>query len=427
MSFALNNIKPNNEIDLLQLIEWMLDGKWKIISAALVCLFISYGFQVVGPKPSFVATTEIKPIPAVLFEDYHQSNALEFFTIYRNVEERDLAEFSVKARALREFHKDRNQNRDTQIDSDSVLDRERAPSAVLYQIFVEELSNRTLLAEIFKKHNLIVRDDFENEKDYEFALKQLAATVSIKPPKMEADGQILDSATNMELQFVFNDQSKWLNALSELKITATQNVRETIKTRFNNLVASSKQKRTFEIEDIDAEISSLVFAYDIETKMRLAHLSEQAAIARALDIAKQTNIPKPSIYQTLSNPSDIGSEVDTALYLRGYEALEKEIEVINLRQNKQLHPKGLIALEQEKLIVSKDKTPERAEKLFAETPVMNSEAFQAVSFEIEATNFVYTNSRKLFLAIAAVIGGMIGVVYVILSNAMRSRKEADVK
>ena len=44
---------------------------------------------------------------------------------------------------------------------------------------------------------------------------------------------------------------------------------------------------------------------------------------------------------------------------------------------------------------------------------MKSDNFQAAAFDVNATEFKYDNrERKLKLALAALVGGMIGVIYV---------------
>ena len=141
-----------------------------------------------------------------------------------------------------------------------------------------------------------------------------------------------ESRRHWTLKFEYNDQGKWLAALSALKDTANKNVQATVKARFENLQESAKQKREFEIEDLDAEISILTTAYDKEIQRTLAHLSEQAAIAKKLGISKQVNIPPPSIYQSLNTQelntiADNTRKIDTKtpLYLRGYDALEKRL------------------------------------------------------------------------------------------------------
>ena len=85
----MNNTLPIDEIDLLHLIETIWDEKWKIIAITIACVLGVFGFQILGPAPSFIATTEVKPILASYAEDYHQSNALGFFAVYRNPEARD--------------------------------------------------------------------------------------------------------------------------------------------------------------------------------------------------------------------------------------------------------------------------------------------------------------------------------------------------
>ena len=82
----MNDVNPDYEIDLLQLIETVWDGKWKIMAITLACVSGVLGFQVLRQSPSFVATTEIKPILVGDAEDYRQSNALGFFAVYRNLE-----------------------------------------------------------------------------------------------------------------------------------------------------------------------------------------------------------------------------------------------------------------------------------------------------------------------------------------------------
>ena len=423
----MNETLPSDEIDLIQLIETVWDGKWKIIAITAACVAGVFGSQALGPAPSFVATTEIKPILAGDAEDYRQSNALGFFAVYRDIEARDQAQLSARDK---DRDRDRDTDRDRDRDRDTDRDTEETPSAALDQLFIEQLGNRRLLASIFKKHGLLLREKFDSNRDYERALTQFAATVSILPPVNQNGTQRGESRRHWMLQFEFNDEGKWLAALAEIEDTANKNVRNTVKSRFENLQASAKQKRAFDIEDVDAQISILKAAYDAETVSTLAHLTEQAAIARKLGISKQTNIPQPSIYQTLNTqgaegpnyrPSKIETEIP--LYLRGYDALEVEIDLIKSRQDKRAFIEGLLSLEQKKLALAKDQTPERAERLFAETPVIRSGDFQAASFDVDATEFEYKSKRALISALAAVVGGMIGVVYVLIASAMRNRRE----
>ena len=44
---------------------------------------------------------------------------------------------------------------------------------------------------------------------------------------------------------------------------------------------------------------------------------------------------------------------------------------------------------------------------------------------VDATEFEYESKRALMLALPAVVGGMIGVVYVLIASAMRGRRETE--
>lgn len=394
----MQDINKSDEIDLIQIIETVWEGKWKIISITIVCVMGVLCVYAFGPAPTFVATTEIKPISESDAEEYRQSNALEFFAIYR----------------------------DDQIKKVALVEKEEIPSAVLYKLFVEQLGNRPLLASIFEKHELLERASFSSDRDYERALLQLASRVLVMPASDSYETQSGESRPHWNLQFEFNDEGVWFDALAELKNIANNNVRTTIRYRFENLLKSAEQKRAFDLEDLDSEISILIATYDAEIASKIAYLKEQAAIARELGISKQTSIPQPSIYQNLNtgNTESIDnrpSNIET-LYLRGFDALEKEIELIKSRQDKRAFIPGLQELEQEKLALLKDQTLERAERLFANTPVMNSTDFQAVSFDIGTTNVNYGNKRKLMVAMAAMLGGLIGVVYVLIASMVRRRR-----
>ena len=194
------------------------------------------------------------------------------------------------------------------------------------------------------------------------------------------------------------------------------------KKRFETLLRTENLKRSFELEDISTQITNILADYDRKTSDRLAFLSEQALIARKLGVAKNTIEA-----QTFSAQNGVVASVktDTPFYLRGYDAIEKEIELISSRKDKRAFASGLLELKQKKRALEQDKTLQRAEALFAKTPLRKPSEFSAASLAIEATRFEHKSKRALMLALAAVVGGMIGVVYVLIASAMRGRREAE--
>ena len=114
-------------------------------------------------------------------------------------------------------------------------------------------------------------------------------------------------------------------------------------------------------------------------------------------------------------------KTDTPFYLRGYEAIEEEINLTKGRKNKSAFMKDLYKLEQEKRRLQQDETLDRAKDLFNKTP-LNDNNFKSTSVKVAATDFETKNKRNLFYALALVLGGMIGVVFVLISKALINRK-----
>jgi LPS O-antigen subunit length determinant protein (WzzB/FepE family) len=79
----MNETLPSDEIDLLQLIETIWDGKWRIIAITAACVAGVFAFQAISPTPNFVATTEVKPISSKEADQYAPLNSLELFKVTR--------------------------------------------------------------------------------------------------------------------------------------------------------------------------------------------------------------------------------------------------------------------------------------------------------------------------------------------------------
>ncbi len=59
-------------------------------------------------------------------------------------------------------------------------------------------------------------------------------------------------------------------------------------------------------------------------------------------------------------------------------------------------------------------------------PPINQNNFQATIVKVAATDYKTNNKTNLYYALAIVLGGMIGVFYVLIANAFRNRKNETV-
>ena len=205
----------------------------------------------------------------------------------------------------------------------------------------------------------------------------------------------------------------------------------------------------FKLDDIKVKINNSIKDYEVETKNRLAFLTEQAAIARTLDIKKNTI--ESQVFST-QNSVITNVKTDTPYYLRGYEAIEKNIQLIKNRKNKESFVKNLFELEKQKRDLEKDKTLERAERnkvflekilslenfkknlledktlermelLFNNTPIVaNGEDFIAGNIIYQNTEYKTSHSLKSQILIAMIIGFIFAFFYVSLSKLIQQRK-----
>jgi len=287
-------------------------------------------------------------------------------------------------------------------------------------LFIEQLDTKLVFKDAFRKYAVLDKNDYETETDFNKAIVELAAEISLLPP-INVDGTAKgESRRHWTIEFKFNDKEKWLNVLADVKAKANQNVRELIRDDFTTTLAAAEKKKAFEIEDISTTINNALSDYDRKADDRVAFLREQSAIARKLGV-KNNTIETQSFGGKNSVVTNV--KTDTPFYLRGYEAIEKEIELIEARDNKEAFVDGFLELEQKKRQLEQDKTLERAEALFADTPVMRGDDFSAVVMTVAATEFESKSKRMLMLAMAVVLGGMVGTVYVLIANATRKRNE----
>ena len=420
----------DDEIDLFQLFETIWDGKWLIVAITAVAALIGGLFAFTRPA-EFVSTTDIRPINTTQISEYSASNALGFFQIERDQ---------------------------------------------LRNLLIEQLQERSVLEQAIQKFELVNRGNFESEEAYEEAIIQLAASVELLQPDSDNKNPRLD----WQLVFEGGDEDRWLQALTFAKQQATNEVREQLVERFENAVSVAQQKRTFQLEDLTTQIEFATSDFDTsmralelrqgfavqdlttkianaradyqrKTQDRLAFLNEQAAIARQLGVAKNTLEA-----QTFASTNGVVANVktDTPFYLRGYEAIEKEIELINSRDETDAFVSGLfelqselraleqdqtlaraennkefleqvLELESQKRVIEQDKTIQRAQELFATTPIANSDRFVAVQMNVLGSDIQSKSKRMLIVALSVVLGGMIGVLYVLIRSGMRNRKQVS--
>ena len=102
--------------------------------------------------------------------------------------------------------------------------------------------------------------------------------------------------------------------------------------------------------------------------------------------------------------------------------IEKEIELIESRNNKDAFTKNLLDLEKQKRNLLEDKSLDRIEQLFNSTPIVNDNNFKAASIIYKDTKYEASFSLIKTVLFSGIFGIIFGMFYVLISNAIKQRK-----
>jgi hypothetical protein len=443
----------SDDLDIFEILISIWINKVKIFSIMLITVILTLVFYSFYKKPHYKAITEIYPISV-----YEENSYIQFNNLIQLL---STEKYNFESAAI---------NKET-----------------LTNLFLDEIRNKGILIEAIKKYQLIDKTKYKSEELYLDIVEKKASSLRLIAPS-EKTGTVFKPYWTIEL--VVNDKSnksKWEQAAKYINKTINKKIRRYLIENFNSIIENTKLLNQFDIDDIEYEINNIKQDFDIEmkklemtkefkledlstqidnkikdydriTKDNLAFLKEQAAIARTLNIKKNTI--ESQIFDTQNNTITNFIETETPLnlihelnqyYLRGYEAIEKNINLINDRTNKKPFIKDLLKLEQNKRTLEQNKTIQRSEKnklflddllnlnkkkqkllndntlerislLFSKTPVNASNNFKAANIIYNNISFKSSYSLKLKLLQAAIIGLIFGMFFVIINTAMVKRK-----
>jgi hypothetical protein len=241
----------------------------------------------------------------------------------------------------------------------------------------------------------------------------------LKPTNVDGTKKI-ETRLNWIIEFEIDndDKDKWEEALSFIEIEINKNIKNYLILNFNTTIKNLKLLDQFKLEDLNLKINNVKKDYETETINRLAFLKEQVLIARKLNIENNT-----LEVENFSTPSGVISNLQAAkpYYMRGYAMIEKEIELIETRTNKEAFTKNLLDLKKQKRTLLEDKLLDRTEELFNNTPIVASN-FKAANISYKDTEFQGSFSLKIAFLFSGIFGVIFAMFYVFISNSIKQRK-----
>ena len=217
------------------------------------------------------------------------------------------------------------------------------------------------------------------------------------------------------LDFTFNNREKGKLFLANLHQFANKKVRNIIIENYNQNINSFEYLRSLKLDEINDTIQLALFTYEQITKQKLEYLKEQSQIARALGIAKNS-IDSEKL--SIGSGSITNVKTDTPFYFRGYEAIEKEMQLIEARKDKRLYAEEIIELEKQKKSLEDNKDITNLKFVLSNSDLSKEDTFKAADFiALDET----ANSRLIqMLLIAIVLGFVLSCLFVLVRNSLRA-------
>jgi len=385
----------SDEIDLLEVIINIWNNKLKIAAIIAIFIIISVGLYFVI-KPPLNAKTQILPI--TIFED------------------KSYSAYNLFIKSLNK--KNNNENNNENLD--------KIDKIYLLNFFIEELKTKEIIIEAIKRYRLIDQSKFDDENKYSEVVEKYALSLDLLRPVNVDGNKRGETRLNWIIEFKINDKDKYEKALSYIESEINKNIKKYLIENFNITLNNLKLINQFKLEDLELKIKSVKNDYEFETNNRLAFLREQALIARKMNIASNIDIINSTLeVQEFTNSSSVISnsiESTNPYYMRGFNVIEKEIELIESRNNKDAFTKGLLDLEKQKRDLLADKSLERIEELFNSTSIVNDNNFKAASIIYKNTEYETSFSLIKAVLFAGIFGIIFGMFYVLISNAIQQRK-----
>tara|TARA_Y100000389_G_scaffold157647_1_gene158839 strand:- start:88 stop:1320 length:1233 start_codon:yes stop_codon:yes gene_type:complete len=402
---ANNSQTHNEEINLIELVKAVWVGKLKIAIVVIISLTATIIYQSTQTD-NFTAITQIKPISPIEKNKYLPLKflylPLDSFMLSTNDSETEVnnsdEEKEQSALPFEIF----------QIKSENFLD-----------LYLEILEDKSVFEDAIRKFDLLDASKYSDEKKYNEAITKLASSIKILSPLKDKKGKLENLENEYHtINFIHNDVEKWKNILKHTDKLTNELARKILLDEFNNFLTVLRNDQKYQVEDLSIEIKNMTDDYNRKISDRVSFLEEQSQIAKTLGIAKNT-----IEVQTFGNQNALLSniQIDSPFYLRGYEAIDKEIELMSFRSNKNAFIDGLLDLEIKKRKIEQDKTVERLKFILQSTPLADKNKFSAASLNTFATKFEFKDN-KIMLLKSVVIGFLLGVFYVMIFYSFQPKK-----
>ena len=298
----------------------------------------------------------------------------------------------------------------------------------LISFFADKASDEKLILEVLDEIEILDKSNFESEKLYYDQLKKMLIKLKISQPIMTPENKAIykrDYSPFWQISFTSKNKIKSKEAVYKVLSKANKDVGEFMKDNFNEYLQLLKLPYEEKIAMLESRKKLLVNQYDMSRENTIAFLEEQAKLARSIGYDKSAEGAQNIAINILPQIS-LGGSGNDDYYLRGYELIESQIELLNNRDdNFNKYIPDLIQAESLIIAIKElcDENIKKLEKAFKNTPVFNDD-FKSIRYNESKISYDKVgNSNLVLFFFSLLVSLVICVLVLFLSLIISNYKE----
>ena len=380
--------RPDDEIDLFELFMTLWEGKWLIIASGIGAVILGMLYSMSLPS-SYSGSTFVRAA---------QPSAFTSYTF-----------LSEAIKALSEIDRTEENERDVRIDDFDY----KINDTFVFNAFISEFNDLEEVIQTLRKDENFAQKLSEIEKSEQdnFIISH-AKQFEILPVQNE---------TQSELQFTWGDIDDGKRIFDTSLQLVLTNVKTTLSKDIDQYVQGAQSRLAIKIENANLQKNIIKEGIRLADNQRLIFLTEQATIARELGV--ETNFLEGNGQLTPSGNSVSLSvnSLSRPFYMHGYKAIEKEIDLIQARspEDRLALSKEYAEVQQEIYGLENDVFISRL--LSARQMIDTDDPTRWVLFNLNLAEITSNKKTNLVLALSVVLGGFIGMCFVLIRSAVRKR------
>ena len=380
--------QDEDELDLFTLFQTIWEGKWIVVICTAMVVAITSLFLFVK-KPAYEGHLLIRTPSLDTMSSFEQINR-----------------FATNGKAIVS---------DGQIIGfeDNLL-VEITPKEII-EVFVDEFNNSSALYEAIKQHSSDYAEFEGSGEERTLLLFRWTNDYELTKIVNKSAGE----ANTYQLSFVTRniDETKQIIDLTLSKVSANTNL--SLLRYLHSISDAAKQKSFDKISQLENEILSRKKILLIGHNQKIHFLTEQSTIARALNLKE--NMQNAGTL-AMSDKASMAVFADAPYYLRGYEAINRELEQLQTKDEKNIY-------------FADEKYVELIEKLENQKTDLQYVEFDAaikklplnktdrlVRYNPLLIEFEVMTKRRLILSLSLIFGVIAGAMFVLLRHGYRQHQ-----